>query len=64
MNIKELSRTVKKFLKNKKFDDIEKIEILQMLKEILKKSGQSSIALNDWTARWMHNKQKRSTIVF
>ena len=44
MNIKELSRTVKKFLKNKKFDDIEKNRnILQMLKEILKKSWQSSI---------------------
>ena len=62
--IKELPRPVKKFLKNKKFDDIEKIEILQMLKEILEESGQSSIALNDWTARWMHSKQKRSQLSF
>lgn len=62
--IKDLPRAVKKFLKNKKFDDVEKVEILLMLKEILEKSGQTSIAINDWTARWMHSKQKRSQLSF
>ena len=45
--IKELPRAVKKFLKNKKFDDVEKVEILLMLEEILEESGQTSIAIND-----------------
>ena len=62
--IKELPRAVKKFLKNKKFDDVEKVEILLMLKEILEESGQTSIAINDWTARWMHSKQKRAQLSF
>ena len=62
--IKELPRAVKKFLKNKKFNDVEKVEILLMLKEILEESGQTSIAINDWTARWMHNKQKRAQLSF
>ena len=62
--IKDLPRAVKKFLKNKKFDDVEKVEILLMLREILEESGQTSIAINDWTARWMHSKQKRAQLSF
>lgn len=62
--IKKLSRPMKKFLKNKKFNEIEKIEILLSLKDILKESGQSSIAINDYTARWMYNKQGKAQLSF
>ena len=62
--IKKLPRSVKKFLKNKKFNEIEKIEILLTLRDILEESGQSSIAINDWTARWMYNKQGKAQLSF
>ena len=45
-------------------NDNEKLSVLKTLKNILEDSGQSSIGINDITARWMYNKQHRPQLSY
>ena len=62
--ISDLRDSAQKFLHSNKLLDHEKIDILNTLKEILDESEQSSIAINDETARWMYNKQHKPQLSF
>ena len=62
--ISDLRDSAQKFLHSNKLLDHEKIDILNTLKEILDESEQSSIAINDKTARWMYNKQHNAQLSF
>ena len=53
-----------KFIKSKSLNDDEKLSVLNTLKIILEDSGQSSIGINDITARWMYNKQYRPQLSY
>ena len=60
----DLSRTAYKILINEIMTRDEKLEYLKHLENQLKKSGQSSIGLNDYDARWMHNKKGLKDICY
>ena len=62
--IKELRQSAQKFLFSKNLNDDEKIYVLKTLKKILEESEQSSIGINDITARWMYNKQHRPQLSY
>ena len=62
--IKDLRLSAQNFIFSENLTDNEKIETLYTLKEILTKSKQSSIGINDITAKWMYNKQHRKQISF
>ena len=62
--ISDLRDSAQKFLHSNKLLDHEKIDVLNTLKEILEESEQSSIAINDETARWMYNKQHKPQLSF
>ena len=53
-----------KFIENKRLNDTEKLPVLKTLKNILEESGQSSIGINDITARWMYNKQHKPQLSY
>ena len=62
--IKELRLSAQEFLYSKSLNDNEKVHVLKTLKEILEKSQQSSIGINDYMARWMYNKQHRPQLSY
>ena len=60
----KLRESAQDFINNVNFTVDEKIEILKMLKEILENSNQTSIGINDETARWMYNKKHKKQLSF
>ena len=62
--INELRLSAIKFLESKSLNDDEKLAVLKSLKNILEDSKQSSIGINDITARWMYNKQHRAQLSY
>ena len=64
MKIKEFRFSAQKFIHSDKLEDYEKVHVLETLKEILQQSKQSSIAINDITAKWMYNKKHRPQISY
>lgn len=62
--IKELRLSAIKFIESKSLNDNEKLSVLKTLKNILEESEQSSIGINDITARWMYNKQHRAQLSY
>ena len=56
--IKKLRKSARKFLKNNKYNDDEKIEILFKWYDQLELTGQESLPLHDVDARWMKTKDK------
>lgn len=62
--IKELRLSAIKSIESKSLKDYEKISVLNSLKNILEDSEQSSIGINDITARWMYNKQYRAQLSY
>ena len=62
--IKELRLSAIKFIESKSLNDNEKLSVLKTLKNILEDSRQSSIGINDITARWMYNKQHRPQLSY
>ena len=56
--IKQLRKTIRKFLEDKNRSDKEKIEILFYWRELIDYSGQVSLALNDYDAMLMKIKDK------
>ena len=62
--IKDLRLSAIKFIENKRLSDTEKLSVLKTLKNILEESGQSSIGINNITARWIYNKQHRPQLSY
>ena len=61
--IKDLRLSAQNFIFSENLTDNEKIETLYTLKEILPKNKQSSIGINDITAKWMYNKQHKTNFI-
>ena len=62
--IEDLRESAQKFINSDALDDEEKLSVLYSLKNILEESEQSSIGINDETARWMYNKKHRPQLSF
>ena len=63
-NREKLRRSAYNLLKNKNQSVDEKIDMLNKLKDILLESGQTSVGLSDYDARWMNNKKNQKELSF
>ncbi len=61
---KSLNRSAYKILTSIRMTNEEKIDYVKFLKSELEKSGQTSIGLNDYDARWMINKKGLPEIAY
>ena len=62
--IKKLKVTARKFYYDESKTSDEKLELLEIMYEELKISGQKSVAVNDIDARWMYNKKDKAELSY